>query len=191
MKMTARHLTLALALVSLLGGCTTEPAEYLYATDLWELEFNLHSQDMGIHPDVSVLDDPNNPFRWSGVGSATKWEIEGAGLNIASFYAWATLLVVQPTGEHQFYAARNLHDMYIREEVDDEHLLAIRGMAIRGYQALLDYFPDGVSYLADGSTFFSLAPLAYQGIIDLGASPQGGWTLITLPDGRTVLVRQD
>ena len=67
--------------------------------------------------------------------------------------------------------AAALHDMYLREESQPEDIYAVRDLAIDAYQALLDHFPGSVSYLADGETTFDLEPLACQGIVDLGGTP--------------------
>jgi len=83
------------------------------------------------------------------------------------------MLAFEQTGEHQYYTAAALHSMYLRQESNPEDIYAVRDLAIAGYQAQLDYFPSGVSYLADGVTSFPLAPLSCQGIIDLGGTPNG------------------
>ena len=61
-----------------LTGCGNDDLRYRYGFDLNKLEFNLYTADMGVYPDTSVLDDPNNPFvgnRWvprqSGPSSPT------------------------------------------------------------------------------------------------------------------------
>jgi len=150
--------------------------EYREGMDLSLLEFNYYSPTMGIHPDTVVLDDPNNIFS-NGLTSETKWTLESnkdrAGHTVACFYAWATELAFDPRGENQYYTATALHDMYLREESKPEDIYAVRDLAIDAYQAVLDQFPGSVSYLADGETTFDLEPLACQGIIDLGGTPDG------------------
>jgi hypothetical protein len=107
----------------------------------------------------------------------TKWTLESnkdqPGHTVACFYVWATELAFDPRGEHQYYTAAALHDMYLRDESRPEDIYAVRDLAIDGYQALLDHFAGSVSYLADGKTTFDLDPLACQGIVDLGGTPNG------------------
>lgn len=162
--------------LSLLLTACTRGGEYREGMDLSTLEFNYFSPTTGIHPDDVVLDDPNNIFA-SGMTSETKWTLESnknrEGLTVACFYAWATELAYDPRGEHQYYTAAALHDMYLREESKPEDIYVVRDLAIDAYQALLDHFPGSVSYLADGETTFDLEPLACQGIVDLGGTPDG------------------
>jgi hypothetical protein len=167
--------TLALSLLLLLGACERGGA-YREGIDLSTLEFNYVSASMGIHPDTVVLGDPNNIFA-DGLTSETKWVLESnknqPGHTVACFYAWSTELAFDPRGEHQYYTAAALHDMYLREESQPEDVYAVRDLAIDAYQALLDHFPGSVSYLTDGETTFDLEPLACQGIEDLGGTPDG------------------
>jgi hypothetical protein len=150
--------------------------EYRLGVDLSTLEFNYYSPQMGVHPDASVLEDPNNLFS-DGMTSETKWVLEAEkdrpGHTVACFYAWATELAYDPQGEHQYYTAAALHDMYLRQESEPGDIYSVRDLAIDGYQALLDHFPGSVSYLADGATTFDLEPLACQAIVDLGGTPEG------------------
>ena len=62
-------------------------------------------------------------------------------------------------GEHQYYTAAALHDMYLREESKPEDIYVVRDLAIDAYQALL-IISGSVSYLADGETTWDLEPLA-------------------------------
>jgi hypothetical protein len=48
-----------LALLTGLAACD-RGGEYREGIDLSTLEFNYFSPTMGVHPDTSVLDDPNN-----------------------------------------------------------------------------------------------------------------------------------
>ena len=65
----------------------------------------------------------------------------------------------EPTGENQLYTGMALSDMWTFEEAKGADLVFVRQMAIDAFQSVLDNFPDSVSYLADGVTFFPLAPL--------------------------------
>ena len=129
-------------------------------------------------------------FAVSRVGQEGKWEVYDHGAWPASFYAWATELTAEPTGENQYYTAVCLHRIYDLERAEDSDLFFVRLMAIAAYQAVLDHFPDSVSYDASGSWSFPLAPLAYEGIVALGGTPEGGWIVVQTPDGGTAVVRQ-
>ena len=174
-----------LAAVAMLGlsACTLEPPEYRFGTQVTNLRFNLFSEDMGIHPNDDVLADPENPFRFTGVGDVAKFDLLAAGGNVASFYAWATLLATGPNGENQFYAATSLEAIADSGEIPEEQRPIVRQMAIRGYQALLDYFPDARTFAANGIQSFRLATPAYLGIVRLGGIPRGEWVLVETADG--------
>jgi len=173
-----------------------EPGSYEYGFELTTMTIEITDVTMGVHPSRTVLQDANNPFR-AGLGADTKWVIEThddaipdyAG-SVPRFYAWATMTAYEPTGENQFYTALALSDMWTFEEAEGADLVFVRQMAIDGYQSLLDNFPDSVSYLADGVSFFPLAPLAYYGIKDLGGEPEGGWVEVTHEDGTTTIIRR-
>jgi len=171
-------------------GCETiDKAEYFYEEDLSQLKrLSLTSDESGIYPSEAVLAEPQNPFLRSPIGDETKWQIVVSAPNPASFYCFATMLAREPTGEHQFYAASFLKLVYENGEALEQHLPIIREMAIAGFQAVLDYFPDSVTYLSDGQTTMRLAPLAYQGIKSLGADPEGDWYEVILSNGDTTVV---
>ena len=172
-------------------GCEVEDPSYEYGESLGNTAFSLYSTDMGIHPSGDVLDDPNNPFGTSGIGEETKWDVVASGDPVTGFYAMATALVQIPTGEHQFYAAQSLHLIYDLERAAPEDLVFVRSMAIEGYQAVLDYFADDVTYDATGRYYWYVAPLAIEGIEALGGDVQGGWIVTTNSDGYAIAVRTD
>ena len=110
-----------------------------------------------------TLDNPNNFFRHMAIGSDTKWDIHNGAGNAAAFYAWATLLTREPTGEHQFYAATTLAQMLETGEIASGERAQVRALAIAGFQAVLDWFPESLSYTSD-LTPFRLDVLAYDAI---------------------------
>jgi len=178
-----------IVIATLLGSCADTDPVYRYGFDLTSLEFSLHTADMGIHPDATVLQDPNNPFKWGSMEQDTKWDIENTGRVVARFYCWATMLVRQPTGEHQFYTAKALDEIWTTERADDLYLPFIKSMAIRGYQSVLNNFFDSVSYLPDGITNFPLNLLAYDALIELGETPTGDCYVIEDELGARKLIR--
>lgn len=171
------------------NGCVEAPP-YYYAEKITGKTFEPLNQSIGIYPDTSVMNDPHNPFAQVGVGRETKWDIESSGDPVAGFYAWATVLVSEATGEHQFYTALNLKAIYKRGLTETEDQVEeVKTLAIRAFQAVLDYFPESVTYDSSGKIPYGLATLAYQELVDLGGIPLGGWQLVTSPDGSVVAIR--
>lgn len=148
----------------------------------------LQSPTEGIHPDRSVLDDPGNPFADGHLTDKTVWELQSNAGAVAAFYAWATNNARGATGERQYYAALNLKTIYERGFAAEGDLPTIRDTAIGGFQAVLDYFPDAVTYDISGTIAYELVTPSVQAILDLGGKVDG-WILVMTPDGRTVAVR--
>lgn len=178
--------TLALLLVA-----CGPPAQYRFGENLSGLLFKPIDGTEGIYPSVSVTRDPANPFRFAGAnlsaqpdgGVGTKWQLLGTVGGVPAFYAFATALSQEPTGENQLYTAQMLGEIAQSGAVaDGVNVQQVRDMAIAGYRATLDYFPSSVSYLADGKTFFYVDVLAYQGGVALG-SPMTGFALVPGVDG--------
>lgn len=153
-----------------LGCAEPAPATYYYGVPLDEVEFNLYSLAMGVHPDASVMNDPNNPFSTGGLDGDLRWEITAGGLPIAAFYAWASWLVIEPTGEAQFYTASTLHEIYELALCEPEDLPYVRELAIDGYRAVITEFPGSVTYDATGTFAYDLEPSALAGLEALGGS---------------------
>ena len=170
-----------------LAACEVTPATYDYGVDLESVTLVPVATDEGVHPSTAALTDPNNPFADSGVGVETKWELLDAGYWPATFYGWATLTAEQPNGEHQFYTAQAAQQVYERRDCAPEDLYYVWQIAIGGYQAVLDHFPNDVTYDATGEFAYPLAPTAYAGIVSLGGTPEG-WTLVTGEDGTQTVV---
>lgn len=177
-------------LVLLVLSACSEPGDFVYGSSFSDAPFVVFDKKAGIHPSKAVLDDPNNPFARASSGETTKWDIYNSGNSVAAFYSWATWLVVQPTGEHQYYVAVSLHQIWSQGKARPEDLDTVREMAIGAYQSVLDNFPDAVSYDSKGKTFFELVTSAFNGIIELGGTPTGGWVLVQGPDGNLKAVRQ-
>jgi len=184
-------LNLCLGLLFTCIACV-DPPPYFYAEKITGASFKIFDDSVGIFPSSKVLQDPNNPFAQFGLDTETKWEIEAQGDAVAGFYAWATFLVLQPTGEHQFYTALNLKAIYERslltddQETEKERLL---NLCIRAFQSVLDHFPRSVTYDRTGKIPYGLATLAIQELQSLGASPQGGWNLVTQENGELVAIQ--
>lgn len=171
----------------LLLACAPEPPTWFYGVDLSDLAIVPVSWDEGVYPDTSILSDPSNPFA-DGIDAEVKWEILATDC-VAGFYAFGTALATQPTGEHQFYTANCLQTVYDAARLAPEDTYWGWSAAVRGYQAVLDYFPDSVTYDATGTYAWSLVPYAYYGIVSMGATPEG-WIEVVTDDGTTAVVRE-
>lgn len=185
MMRTSLFAVAALGLV----GCTKTPA-YLYGRDFTSLTFHAYSANVGVYPDRSILADPNNPFATDPPTDDGKWVLEANAGPVAAFYSWATINADNPYGEAQFYTAHDLQQIFRTGQASADDLPVAQDLAIRGYQAVLDFFPTSVTYDATGKIAFSLATMAYQGIVGLGGTVQGGWKLIKAEDGSDVAVKQ-
>jgi hypothetical protein len=178
----------AFALFTLAAGCDAPQAgTWLVGDSLIDTRLVLTTLEQGIHPSADVLDNPNNPFRYSPPGPETRWTILEYGGDAAAFYAWATLLAVEPSGERQFYAATFLKAIYDRAEVTPVELPFVKDMAIRAFQSQLDNFPEAVTFDASGTIPYELATPAYKAMLALGAVPRG-WVLVNKPDGGEIAV---
>jgi hypothetical protein len=168
-------------LAGLMAGCALDGTP-IEAVDLDAIEFHVCGPDMGVYPDESVLVDLDNPFRLLAVGDATKWDVQSSGNTVAAFFSWATITARAPHGEAQYYAAVNLKAIVDHELATAEQLPIARDLAIRGFQALLDNFPDSVTYDATGTIAYDLATPSYLAIVDLGGQPLG-WILVETSNG--------
>lgn len=177
-----------LALLLTLGACGDD-SDYQFGSNISSLKFELYSDDEGIFPSDVVLSNPRNPFRKEVISADTKWKILASGGNAGAFYAWATLLAREPTGEHQYYTATKLRDIYNSHEVEGPDNETVRTMAIAGFQAVLDFFPDSLTFDATGTQTFRLATPALIGILDLNGDVQGGWILVTDANGELVAIK--
>ncbi|MFT6400394.1 MAG: hypothetical protein ACJAYU_005165 [Bradymonadia bacterium] len=192
MSKQANKRALMLTLLTVTGASATacyDAAEYIYGDTIDGAALELYSSSVGIHPDSSVLDDPNNPFADSVPSSTLKWEIESYADNVAAFYSWASVLALEPTGEHQFYAALNLAQIYENGQAVQEDLESVKGSAIAAYQSVLDNFPDAESFDSTGTFSFDLVTPSYLAILELGAIPDGDWVLVAAPNGQPMAVR--
>ena len=178
-----------LALVIALVGCGSDDSEFVFEENISGLQFEFFHRDEGIHPSKIVLSNPRNPFAFGGINQDDKFAILGAGGNAGAFYAWATLLANEPTGEHQFYTATKLKDIYDAREVEGPDREMVRRMAIRAFQTVLDEFPDAVTFDETVTQSFRVATPSLIGILDLNGDVLGDWVLVVGVDGEPVAVK--
>lgn len=177
-----------LGLVLVAAACG-DNGQYEFGFNTTGIEFELFDPTEGVHPSKVTLNNSRNPFLESGVSNETRFAILGDGGNAGAFYAWAWLLAKIPIGEHQFFTAVKLRDLYESNEVAEEDRDTVRRMAIDGFQALLDCFPESLLFDASGTVTTRFATLAYGQILDLGGVVQGDWTLVQDNLGNPTAVR--
>jgi hypothetical protein len=170
-----------------LAGCAADGAPW--SGESLPETLTLVSPTEGVHPDRSVLNDPANPFLDGKLGEQTIWDLQSNAGAVGAFYAWATLHAHGPNGERQYYTALNLKTAYERGFASEGDLPALREAAIGGFQAVLDYFPEAVTYDISGTIAYELVTPSVTAILDLGGKVDG-WILVMTPDGRTVAVRK-
>lgn len=198
--------TLAPLLLALAAGCAPK-AEALSPVDLTALRFKPTSRTEGIFPDVSVVNDPQNPFANVSFYSidavhnpaALQFKLNEAAAAgptsatyspAARFYIWATILAratPEGDGEAQHYAAASLEDIYlasldptIPERVANaSDLPQVREMAVAAFSEVLTQFPNAVTFDQSGTIKYELLTPSLQGILDLGGQPPSGWVMLT------------
>jgi hypothetical protein len=175
-------------LLVLLAGCAADGVPF--APEVLPTELHLDTAGEGVHPDRSVLDDPGNPFTVGALAQDLVWDLQSSGGPVAGFYAWATINARGPSGARQYYAALDLKAVVELELAAPDHLPVVRARAIRGFQSMLDHFPDAVTYDVTGTIAWELATPAVKAIIALGGVPQGGWVLVSGADGSVIAVRR-
>lgn len=183
MRSRISTLGLALAAATLVATACLDAPEYYYGESLLDVRFVIWELDTGVHPSKSVLSDPSNPFREHAPSAEMKWQLYQYGGDAAAFYAWATLLAEQPTGELQLYTARCLERLYRNDGLTAVEKPYVRQLALDAYAAVLAHFPDDLTYDATGTVAYRVAPQAYQAIVGLGGTPPPGWVEVTRPDG--------
>lgn len=175
-----------LLVVSLLG-CAPQ-SYYYHGINLLSIEFTLASDEHGIYPNSQILGHETNPFPDPLFDA--KWEIESFGHPPASYYAWASQIAVEPTGENQYYTAMALTNLYQFDMVDEYERYYVWDMAVRAHEAVLLNFSDSVSYLQDGVSSFPLAPLSYAALETLGADVSD-WVKLSLDDGSVIIIAKE
>lgn len=186
---TSRYLKWLLLALSMVACACGDDPDAVFGENISGLRFEFFHNDEGIHPSKVVLNNPRNPFRFVGVGQDTKFAILDGGGNAGAFYAWATLLANAATGEHQFYTAIKLRDIYESGEVEGPDRERVRQMAIRAFQAVLDDFPDAVTFDITGTQRFRVATPSFIGILDLNGDVEGDWILVLDDEGNPVAVK--
>lgn len=181
-------LSLGVGLVALPGCDNIAPKQPRFEIDTSSLSFQPYDSTEGVHPSRVILDNPNNVFAKARIdpssASENKFDIAGLG-PAARFYGWGTMLALQPSGEHQYFTARALHDIYDARLADPEDLPFVRRLAIDAYQAVLDEFGGFArTFDASGTVVINQwETAACLSIIELGERILGDWVLVDKPGG--------
>lgn len=143
---------LILSIAALLG-CDAQngtlTSEITLPTDT---ELTLSCENMAVHPETCVLDDPDNPFRnvvitenvygedadgnRITITETNKFELADNCPSAKSLvYLWATALARSAQGENQYYAAQALHQLYTEGGSANA-----REQAKKAYRSVLDHF---------------------------------------------------
>lgn len=176
-------LSLLFGVAFALAACDPTDPEARFGVDLSQLEFNLFSDKMGIHPNDDILADPNNPFRDTPISEDRAFDALDFAGPVGVFYMWGTNLAIGPNGERQFYTSNALTGIFNSELYPEGTRETVRTMAIESWQALLDFFPNATNVTREGAFGFRYATEAYNNILELGGEVRGDWVLVTVPTG--------
>lgn len=134
---------IALLAVVLLTSCDRKTGDLVTDSPLpTDYVLNLYSVNEGIHPDQSVLRDPDNPFAQANLNMENVWDLNDASPSPkAKFYLWASILANIPIGEYQYFTARSLHELYTAGGSENA-----KAQAKKAYRATLDHFFDDVTW---------------------------------------------
>lgn len=132
-----------------------------------DVVLDLYCEDVGVHPETCVLEDPANPFATSTIfefdednpDGPSKFDVadglpQGPNGAKARFYFWATALARRPSGENQYYTALALHELFNANSnaLSEDEL--VRDQALKAYRAYLDNFFGSILVF----TCFTCAP---------------------------------
>ncbi len=142
MKPKTILILLSLTLI-FITGCDTKDGNVVTSIELpTDYVLNLFSANEGVHPDTSVLDNPENPYANASISMENVWDFNDECPSAkAKFYLWGTLLASIPTGEHQYFTAKSLHELYTAGGSENA-----KTQAKKAYRAVLDHFFDSVTW---------------------------------------------
>jgi hypothetical protein len=160
-----KHLLLALlgAGTLFVAGCTSERDEndgQVFNTILLptDVVLNLACENVGVHPETCVLEDPENPYAAVPISEFDPFNPEDPFNKLvlddsipkgptgakARFYLWATALATRPSGENQYFTALALHELFdansnaIGDQGSVDEL--VRLQALKAYESTLFNF---------------------------------------------------
>jgi len=130
-------------LIIFIAGCDHKTGDLVTSIDLpTDQILNLYSADEGIHPNQSVLDNPDNPFADANINMENVWDLNDICPSAKTkFYLWASILAKIPIGEYQYFTAKSLHELYTVGGSENA-----KEQAKKAYRATLDHFFDDVTW---------------------------------------------
>ena len=172
MKNILLYMLIAFLLIVAACGVAPKDPYYLNKVALSTKPLVLKSPNEGIYPDTSVMDDEDNnfhDFHVRGDWNLLKWDIQQLDTRYAreKFYVWATFLTLEGWGEPQFYTAKAIHELAVRDSS-----LQLTNHAIKAYKNCLEYFFEDMTYTTGGWPM-AINLMCYDGIVELGGQPSG------------------
>ena len=133
-------------LIIFLSGCDPKDGTILTEIEVpLGYELNLFSENEGIHPDTSVLDNPENPYADASINMENVWDFSAECPSAkARFYLWATILAKIPIGKYQYFTAKSLHELYTAGGANPSQ--NAKEQAKKAYRATLDHFFNSVTW---------------------------------------------
>jgi len=130
-------------IIIILSGCDPKDGKIMTEIEVpLDYQLNLFSENEGIHPDTSVLDNPDNPYANASISMENVWDFSDECPSAKSrFYLWATILANIPIGEYQYFTAKSLHELYTTGGSENA-----KEQAKKAYRATLDHFFDSVTW---------------------------------------------
>lgn len=150
--------------VTTTAGCSSERDAndgVLFNTILLptDVVLSLACENVGVHPETCVLDDPENPYVNVPI---TEFDVnnpddpfnkltlnaaipEGPTGAKARFYLWATALTRRASGENQYFTALALHELFDANSNPLEQDELVRAQALKAYESVLVNFFGSVA----------------------------------------------
>lgn len=140
-------ITLFITLMIIITGCDVKDGSIMGTVEVpTDYQLDLYSADEGIHPDINILDDPQNPYADANLNMENVWDLsEECPSAKAKFYLWGTMLARIPIGEYQFHTAKSLHELYTVGGSENAKV-----QTKKAYRAVLDHFFDSVTWWQAG-----------------------------------------
>jgi len=105
-------------------------------------ELVLYGENAGIHPETSILDDPENPYADANLNMDNVWDLhDECPSPKGKFYLWASILAKMPVGEYQYFTALSLHELYTVSGSD-----LAKEQTKKAYKAVLDHFFNSTTW---------------------------------------------
>ena len=130
-------------LILLTTGCEVKNGTIANEVEIpLDNRLDLYSENVGIYLNKDILDDPQNPYADAGLNQDNVWDFyDECPSPKGKFYLWGTMMTIIPMGEHQYYTALSLHELYTVGGSENA-----RTQAIKAYRAVLDYYLESTTW---------------------------------------------